>query len=44
MREIVIRFVLTTLSYEGAYISFRGGQHDVVFPPRIEATTDGHTP
>ena len=33
MREIVIRFVLTTLAYEGAYLSFRGGQHDVTFPP-----------
>ena len=33
MREIVIRFVLTTLAYKGDYISFRGGQHNVTFPP-----------
>jgi len=33
MREVVIRFILTTLAYRGRYISFRGGQHDVEFPP-----------
>lgn len=33
MREILIRFVLTSLRYTGDYLSFRGGQHDVVFPP-----------
>jgi len=33
MREVVIRFVLTALRYEGSYLSFHGGQHDVVFPP-----------
>lgn len=33
MREIVIRFILTAVGYRGAYISFRGGQHDVALPP-----------
>lgn len=38
MREIVIRFILTTLAFRGRHISFRGGQHDVAFPPSGRAT------
>lgn len=33
MREVAIRFVLTLIGYRGTYLSFRGGQHDVTFPP-----------
>ena len=33
MREVAIRFVLTLIGYRGTYLSFRGGQHDVAFPP-----------
>jgi len=35
VREIVTRFVLTAIRYKGKYISFRGGQHDVDFPPNV---------
>lgn len=33
MREVAIRFALTLIGYRGTYLSFRGGQHDVAFPP-----------
>lgn len=32
-RELAVRFVLTAIGYQGTYLSFRGGQHDVTFPP-----------
>lgn len=41
MREIVIRFILTAIAYRGTYISFRGGQHDVAFPPSDASTGTG---
>lgn len=52
VREVAIRFALTVIGYRGTYLSFRGGQHDVAFPPtqkdqgagtsssRHEATSD----
>jgi hypothetical protein len=33
MREVAVRFVLTIIGFKGTYLSFRGGQHDVAFPP-----------
>ncbi|RAK51315.1 hypothetical protein [Phenylobacterium deserti] len=33
MREVAVRFVLTIIGYRGLYLSFRGGQQDVAFPP-----------
>lgn len=33
VRELAIRFVLTIIGFKGHYLSFRGGQHDVAFPP-----------
>jgi hypothetical protein len=41
MREIVIRFALTLIGYRGTYLSFRGGQHDVAFPPSPEDQSAG---
>lgn len=38
MREVAIRFVLTLIGFRGSYLSFRGGQHDVAFPPPDNAT------
>jgi hypothetical protein len=43
MREVAIRFVLTIIGYRGTYLSFRGGQHDVTFPPD-EAARSGIDP
>lgn len=40
MREILIRFVLTAVGYSGTYLSFRGGQHDVQFPPVLDQLAD----
>lgn len=40
MREILIRFVLTTLHYEGDYLSFRGGQYDVALPVTVAKRRD----
>jgi hypothetical protein len=33
VRELAIRFVLTIIGFRGSYLSFRGGQYDVSFPP-----------
>jgi len=32
IREVVVRFVLTALGYQGRYISYYGGYHDADFP------------
>lgn len=46
IRELAARFVLTAIGYRGTYLSFRGGQHDVSFPPVATATpeTDAQPP
>ena len=34
VREIVVRFLLTAISYQGRYISHLGGYHHIQFPPQ----------
>lgn len=34
IREIIVRFLLTTIGYKGRYISYIGGYHDAQFPPQ----------
>lgn len=34
IREIVVRFLLTAIGYEGRYLSYLGGYHDAQFPPQ----------
>lgn len=40
IRELLVRFVLTVIGYEGIYLSYRGGQHDVRFPPLAPEVTE----
>ncbi|MDP3877535.1 MAG: hypothetical protein Q8Q50_11190 [Methylobacter sp.] len=35
IREIVVRFILTAIGYQGRYISYLGGYHFAQFPPKI---------
>lgn len=34
MREIVVRFLLTAIGYQGRYMSYFGGYHHAQFPPQ----------
>lgn len=34
VREIVVRFLLTTIGYNGSYFSYLGGYHEAQFPPQ----------
>jgi hypothetical protein len=42
MREIIARFVFTVIGFKGIYLSFRGGQHDVTFPPVAPPASKEH--
>lgn len=37
LRELFIRFVLAGLGFRGDYLSFRGGEHTMRFPPELPA-------
>lgn len=38
VREIVVRFLLTSIGYRGSYFSYIGGCHDAQFPPQAKVT------
>lgn len=33
VREIAVRFIMTSIGYKGSYISFLGGFHHAIYPP-----------